>query len=50
MSLLTSGGGGGAAEPAFGAEIQLAIIVGLVVALIILSYIYSIMGFEYGED
>lgn len=49
--VLTSGGGGGGnVEPAFGPEMQLAVVVALVLGLVVLSYIYSVMEFEYAEE
>lgn len=49
--VLTSGGGGGGnVEPAFGPETQLVIVVAFVLGLVVLSYIYSVMEFEYAEE
>lgn len=48
--LASGGGGGGPVEPAFGPTMQLAVVVALVLGLIVLSYIYSIMEFEYAEE
>ncbi|MDY7082270.1 MAG: hypothetical protein SXQ77_07685 [Halobacteria archaeon] len=52
LGYVLSAGGGSTKNipPAFGPEGQLIVILGIVIGLIILSYIYSIAGVEYAEE
>ena len=43
---LVSSGGGGEVQPAFGPTGQIGVLLGLILALVVLSYIFSTVGYK----